>query len=109
MFSQALPKLMIDCLKYGNSVNNPVVCCCFAQYKMGNGLAPFYINSSKTDSLYKNTPDTSKIRLKIFLVHLNRLLIEFRNDTRLNSINTVVIPGYTGCDCGGGAWAFSRN
>ena len=41
------------CLKYGDGINNPVVCCCFAQYKMGNDLVPYYMNSPKTDSTYK--------------------------------------------------------
>ena len=103
------PILSSICLKYGNSVNNPVVYCCFAQYKMGDGLVPYYINSPKTDSIYKNTLDTSKIRIKHFVACLNRSLTEFKNNTRLNSINTVVVPGYIGCDRGGGVWAFYRN
>ena len=57
--SQILSELMIALyqatisLKHGNGVNNPVVCCCFAQYKMGNGLGPYYMDSLKTDSTYK--------------------------------------------------------
>ena len=41
------------CLKYGNVVYNPVVCCCFAQYKMSNGLVPYYMDSPTIDSIYK--------------------------------------------------------
>ena len=29
---------------------------------MGDGSVPFYMNSSKTDLMYKSTPDNSKIR-----------------------------------------------
>ena len=91
------------CLKYGKGVNNPVVCCCFAQYKMGNGLVPYYIDSPRTDSTYKKkTPDNSKTILKNFARCLNRLLNEFKNNTRLNNVDTVFVPGYIGCDRGGG-------
>ena len=62
------------CLKYGNGLTNPVVCCCSAQYKMGDGSVPYYLNSPKTDPTYKPTPDNSKIRLKNFVKCLNRLL-----------------------------------
>ena len=98
------------CLNYGNGVNDPVVCCCFAQYKMGNGLVPYYMDSPKTDSTYiKKTPDNSKTRLKYFARCLNKLLSEFKNNTRLNNVNTVVVPGYIGCDRGGGVWSIYRN
>ena len=27
----------------------------------------------------------------------------------MNNINPVVVPGYIGCDCGGGVWGFYRS
>ena len=97
------------CLKYGNGVTNPVVCCCFAQYKMGDSSVPFYMNSPKTDLMYKSTPDNFKIRLRNFAKCLNRLLNEFENNPRLDDINTVVVPGYKGCYRGGGVWSFYKS
>ena len=97
------------CLKYGNGVKNPVVCYCFAQYKMGNGLVPYYMDSPKTDSTYEKTPDNSKTRLKNFARCLNKLLSEFKNNTRLNNIHTIIVPGYIGCNRGGGVWSFYRS
>ena len=38
-----------------------------------------------------------------------RLLSEFENNTRLNNVNTVVVPGYIGCNRGGGVWSFYRS
>ena len=57
----------------------------------------------------KKTPDNSKTRLKNFARCLNELLSEFKNSTRLNNVNTVVVPGYIRCDCGGGVWSFYRS
>ena len=39
----------------------------------------------------------------------NKLQSEFKNNTRLNNINTIVVPGYIGCDRVGGVWNFYRS
>ena len=57
----------------------------------------------------KKTPDNSKTRLKNFARCLNKLLSEFKNNTRLNNINNIVVPDYIGCDRGGGLWSFYRS
>ena len=59
--------------------------------------------------MYKSTPDNSKIRLINFAKCLNGLLNEFKNNPRLDDINTVVVPGYIGCDHGGGVWSFYKS
>ena len=76
---------------------------------MGDSSVPYYMNSPKTDSAYKSTPDTSKIRLKNFAKCLNRLLNEFKNNPRIADINTMLVPGYIGCDRGGGVWSFYKS
>ena len=77
---------------------------------MGNGLVPYYMDSPKTDSTYKKkTPDNSKTRLKNFARCFNKILSEFKNNTRLNNTNSLVVPGYIGCNRGGGVWSFYRS
>ena len=89
-------------LRYGNRINNPLVCCCFGQYKMGNGSIPYYMKSPKTDITYKKTRDESKTRFNYFSTCFSRLLDKFKRgqNLKLNRIDTIVIPGYIGCGLG---------
>ena len=98
-------------LRYGSTENDPVVCCCFAQYKMGNGITPYYKKSRKTDKVYKKTPDNSSVRLWKFKSCLKNLYEEFKcsGNESLHKVNQILIPGYIGCDRGGGVWTFYRN
>ena len=98
-------------LRYGNRINDPLVCCCFSQYKMGNGSIPYYMNSPKTDITYKRTVDDQKKRFQYFSSCLSQLLSKFkkRDQLELNRIDTILIPGYIGCGAGGGDWNFYKN
>ena len=99
------------CLKYGRGKNEPVVCHCFAQYKMGDGLIPYYINSKKTFINNKETPDNSKVRLKYFVACLDKFLHKLKNNNNgfLNMVNAVVLPGYIGYDRVGGVWKLYKS
>ena len=98
-------------LRCGNRINDPLVCCCFGQYRMGDGSIPYYMNSSKTDITYKRTVDDPKKRFHYFSMCLTRLLTIFkkREHLEVNRIDTILIPGYIGCGLGGGDWNFYKN
>ena len=98
-------------LRCGNRKNDPLVCCCFGQYRMGNGSVPYYMNSPKTDITYKKTVDDPKKRFQYFSKCLSQLLTKFkkRDHLGLNRIETILVPGYIGCGLGGGDWNFYKN
>ena len=104
------PVLGSICLKYVCGTNKHVVCYCFAQYRMGDGLIPFIYIVKKKNINYKETPDNGKIRFENFKTCLDKLLREFRNNnhTRLNMINTIVLPGYIECNHSGGVWSLYK-
>ena len=48
-----------------HSENCPLVCCFFAEYRMGKANSPYYLHKKYTDKIY-DTPDDSESRLRYF-------------------------------------------
>ena len=83
----------------------PVICCLFAQYRMGgNGRNYYYQKATYVDAEYLSVEDCPRSRLNYFqqsMVALADLLI---SDTEWKNINKIIIPFYLGCGLGGGNW-----
>ena len=65
------------------------------------------MKNPKTDITYKKTPDDSKPRFNYFSTCLSKF--KPGQNLKLNRIDTIVIPGYIGCDLGGGDWNLYKN
>lgn len=78
------------------------VACLFAQYRMGKANSSYYMNSNKTDEIYKTTPDTYEDRLRAFEQCLNVLSEKLQSRP---DISVVVFPFSIGCGMAGGDWS----
>lgn len=91
--------------------NHPIVCCLFAQYKMGPSNSKYYLYKKYTDDIYNNFQDDQTSRLKYFKQCLSNILDLFDNSNNSNSnkicigqINKIIIPRKIGCYSAGGNW-----
>ena len=84
---------------------HPIVCCLFAQYRMGFPNSNYYINGKYTDNTYIKTPDDHKSRLEYFKKCLDNILDLFSTDQYIRkNINKIIIPRKIGCHSAGGNW-----
>ena len=76
----------------------PIVCCLFAQYRMGGPNSQYYSKCNNIDEIYKNTPDGRYDRLTYFKLCLNKIINLFKNrDLEIKNIRKIIIPKYIGC------------
>ena len=85
----------------------PVICCLFAQYRMGgNGKNYYYQNARHIDAEYLAVKDCPQSRLNYFKESMaalkKSLLFDWKN------INKIIIPFKLGCGLGGGNWVDYR-
>lgn len=88
-----------------SSSSRPVICCLFAQFRMGgNGANFYYVNGKHTDPEYLRIQDCPKSRLKYFRKSMNNLKLALNNNEAWKNIDKIIIPFYIGCGLGGGNW-----
>ena len=115
--------------------NHPIVCCLFAQYRMGTPDCLYYKNKRYTDDEYNNYIDDSNARLNYFKECLEHVLELFNNDDNndndnnnssssnsnnnnnnnnnnnksiIKNINKIIFPKNIGCNLAGGNWQLYR-
>lgn len=96
-------------IMYSNN-SLPIVCCLFAQYKMGLPNSKYYMNGKYTDKIYKNFPDDQQCRLEYFKICLANIISLFNtNDLITKHIDKIIIPRKIGCYSAGGNWKQYKN
>ena len=84
--------------------HHPIVCCFFAQYKMGSPNFDYYRNANDLDSDYLNISDTVDDRLQHFETCLFKLLNEIKTNDSIRHVEKIIFPYEIGCNRGGGNW-----
>ena len=87
----------------------PVICCLFAQYRMGgNGKNYYYLKAKYIDDEYLAVKDCPQSRLNYFEKSMAALKKALLSDSEWKNIDKIVIPFKLGCGLGGGNWVKYR-